>query len=955
MPQPTDSIPPPTVVSPATSSVKRKLENMLSSCCTSSSHGITTTNDPDRANENHSNTATMMVITPPKKRARGSNNVRNDRRTSHPKVETVFKSSIPETEDDDDSSNPETTVKTPSSSSLWNSVLTQIKRCATAYLGVAGNASLTQHPTSGKMVVETTVQESSNEYEYHPSGTVVPVKNEKEESSGKNESSVQRRRRGKRDKRCGVDIGKATTKKLSNGSTTTRRRGVIIQGDDSVDQCLKQWFDAQAERMLREEMNSLESKPAEELEQKMVQAVGPSVVSVGKKNTGRSQQDAKSCLEQWFNVMAEQIMMEVESLESKPGKERGQEQKVANDKEQLSVVDENNAGQFQQESQQHVKTYLQQVFDAKAEQIMMEVESLECKPSEEPKQKLIQDVDQVKQMMMKKVKVKSLPVNPPEQKAVQDPTLPTMDEKNAAPPQLRVKPYESYVEEWRKLETCPQLSKYEKERKQKLIQDVDKVKQMMMKKVKVKSLPVNPPEQKAVQDPTLPTMDEKNAAPPQLRVKPYESYVEEWRKLETCPRLSKYEKERMMIVKMGLFSKDEKLCLKKQEKEPLLLPRDYLKKMDVATSTAVNVTTTTTVRKTGEKKKKDPSHSSSAVHPSKNSPLAKGLSEHAKSYLEQWFEAHASHPFPTKQQKDQIVIELGLMAKDVTKIESWFYRQRKKNRKGNNYCPTISSEKHGDAASTSSKSRGATNTDVDVTATSEGETLPDCEMKEAIQEYKAQSASLNSSPRKVHTSPVSKNNPEHKQAERIPLQTAALRGLLTREQAPGIGWTADEDARLTKCVKKHEVVDWEVIARKHGCNRTARECHIRWTRYLSQRGRKGHWREEEDVILFKAFAQSSETAFTQWGDLVPLLDGRSRKQIRERWLNYLNPSINHLPFSREDDLRLWEGHKKFGKCWVNISDKAFNSTRSQNQVKHRWRSEEFKEFIVNEFGRKAYS
>ena len=149
-------------------------------------------------------------------------------------------------------------------------------------------------------------------------------------------------------------------------------------------------------------------------------------------------------------------------------------------------------------------------------------------------------------------------------------------------------------------------------------------------------------------------------------------------------------------------------------------------------------------------------------------------------------------------------------------------------------------------------------------------------------------------------------------------------------------------------------VDWEVIARDHGKGRNARECHDRWTRYLKPGARKGQWREEEDAIVLRVIAQSSEHPFTQWADLAPQLPGRSGKQIRDRWVNYLNPAINHLPFSRVDDLNLWEGHKELGKRWVEISVKVFNSTRSENHIKKGWYSPAFKKCIATEFGRNGY-
>jgi hypothetical protein len=79
------------------------------------------------------------------------------------------------------------------------------------------------------------------------------------------------------------------------------------------------------------------------------------------------------------------------------------------------------------------------------------------------------------------------------------------------------------------------------------------------------------------------------------------------------------------------------------------------------------------------------------------------------------------------------------------------------------------------------------------------------------------------------------------------------------------------------------------------------------------------------------------------------------KQIRDRWVNHLNPNINHMPFSREDDLMLWDGHKQLGKRWVEISTKLFQSSRSENHIKNRWYSASFKKFVATEFGPEAYT
>jgi hypothetical protein len=167
-------------------------------------------------------------------------------------------------------------------------------------------------------------------------------------------------------------------------------------------------------------------------------------------------------------------------------------------------------------------------------------------------------------------------------------------------------------------------------------------------------------------------------------------------------------------------------------------------------------------------------------------------------------------------------------------------------------------------------------------------------------------------------------------------------------------WSKEEDMRLTEIMKKFKNPrDWEPIAKEHGCNRSAKECHERWIRYLKPGVRKGQWTDHEDAIVVEAVSNSSEQPFTRWSDLAQRLPGRVGKQIRDRWVNHLNPAINHLPFSREDDLLLWEGHKKLGKRWVEISTKYFNSTRSENHIKNRWYSASFKKFITNEFGADA--
>jgi Myb-like DNA-binding domain len=172
-----------------------------------------------------------------------------------------------------------------------------------------------------------------------------------------------------------------------------------------------------------------------------------------------------------------------------------------------------------------------------------------------------------------------------------------------------------------------------------------------------------------------------------------------------------------------------------------------------------------------------------------------------------------------------------------------------------------------------------------------------------------------------------------------------------------LGWSKTEDAKLREIMARYRKVDaqnWSTIAEEMGLQRTAEECQQRWIRYLKPGVRKGQWTEEEDAFIIKSVSSSGEQPFTRWSELALHMPGRHGKQIRERWINHLNPNISHLPFTEEDDLKLWEAAQIYGKKWVEIASKFFDSTRAENQIKNRWYSAAFKKFISDKFGPDAY-
>lgn len=134
------------------------------------------------------------------------------------------------------------------------------------------------------------------------------------------------------------------------------------------------------------------------------------------------------------------------------------------------------------------------------------------------------------------------------------------------------------------------------------------------------------------------------------------------------------------------------------------------------------------------------------------------------------------------------------------------------------------------------------------------------------------------------------------------------------------------------------------------------------SRQSSPKGRA--YTEEEDRTITRTVL--SERDFTHWSGLAADINAlfpptprtqqqpRTGKQIRDRWVNFLNPVINHEPWSREESIRLWKAYAECGKRWTVIGIEKFHTIRSENQIKNRWNSAAFKYFVAEEYGKNAY-
>jgi hypothetical protein len=143
-------------------------------------------------------------------------------------------------------------------------------------------------------------------------------------------------------------------------------------------------------------------------------------------------------------------------------------------------------------------------------------------------------------------------------------------------------------------------------------------------------------------------------------------------------------------------------------------------------------------------------------------------------------------------------------------------------------------------------------------------------------------------------------------------------------------WTKDEDKILLKKTKEFNYKNWKEVA-SFLPGRSDIQCSARYKR-IRPGIIKGTWTAEEDnnlLNLLKTFGKN-------WSLISKYMPSRSGKQIRDRFLNTLDPGINRNKFTKEEDMRIVEFYLKNGPAWSRISNN-FNG-RTGDMIKNRFYS-----------------
>ncbi|KAJ3064677.1 Myb-like DNA-binding domain protein, partial [Quaeritorhiza haematococci] len=122
-------------------------------------------------------------------------------------------------------------------------------------------------------------------------------------------------------------------------------------------------------------------------------------------------------------------------------------------------------------------------------------------------------------------------------------------------------------------------------------------------------------------------------------------------------------------------------------------------------------------------------------------------------------------------------------------------------------------------------------------------------------------------------------------------------------------WTRTEDLFLRTLVEKYKVGRWTDIASKMP-GRTARQCRQRWMEYLNPKITKGKWMEEENALLKEAVQLYGEN---KWSVVAQLVKTRTASQCRQRWKFSLSSKISTKKWTEEEDRLLAEAIREYGQ------------------------------------------
>ena len=145
-------------------------------------------------------------------------------------------------------------------------------------------------------------------------------------------------------------------------------------------------------------------------------------------------------------------------------------------------------------------------------------------------------------------------------------------------------------------------------------------------------------------------------------------------------------------------------------------------------------------------------------------------------------------------------------------------------------------------------------------------------------------------------------------------------------------WNKEEDKILRKAILYYGPKNWQQISY---CldGRNNSQCFHRWMKGINPKIKRDKWSFEEDLTLGLSLSKIYQKK--KWSKIANHLLGRTDIQCRERWCNILDPSLEDVEWTNEEDLKLLNLYRKYKNKWSLIAKHYGN--RTDNTCWRRWK------------------
>lgn len=112
-------------------------------------------------------------------------------------------------------------------------------------------------------------------------------------------------------------------------------------------------------------------------------------------------------------------------------------------------------------------------------------------------------------------------------------------------------------------------------------------------------------------------------------------------------------------------------------------------------------------------------------------------------------------------------------------------------------------------------------------------------------------------------------------------------------------FTKEEDSKLCQLVKQYGAKKWDEIARNVP-GRTGRQCRDRYKNYLCPGYFNGEWTKEEDQLLCEIFNSMPN----KWSKMVRFFPRRSAYSLKNRWNYFVSRNYNEIKNKINNNVRI---------------------------------------------------